>query len=122
MNAKRERVRGWTDRVNVSALPFIAGVALTISGVLSFVLGLYTFNRWFGWCFIVLGVLLSVTGLALDRGADWARVFAGFLAIASLAFTAVWLTEYLWFAIAVIGFDVLALTAIGRSALPWGRP
>ena len=70
MNAKGERVRGWTDRVNVSALPFIAGVALTISGVLSFVLGLYTFNRWFGWCFIVLGVLLSVTGLALDRGAD----------------------------------------------------
>src|SRR5690349_6867414 len=88
MNAKGERVRGWTDRVNVSALPFIAGVALTISGVLSFVLGLYTFNRWFGWCFIVLGVLLSVTGLALDRGADWAQVFAGFLAIASLAFTA----------------------------------
>ncbi|WP_425171231.1 DUF7144 family membrane protein [Mycobacterium sp.] len=102
-------------QTDVSRLPFMAGVVLEISGLLTLVLGLYTFSSWRGWLFIGIGIIVAATGLMLLFRVSWALVPAVVAALASLAISAIWVAEYPWFNVAAIGFDVLAIYAIARE-------
>lgn len=100
---------------DVARLPFIAGVELAISGVITLVFGLYSLNSWWGWLFIALGILIAVPALMLVFRVAWARVAAVAVALVSIAFTAVWVPVHFWFAIPIVAFDVLAIYAVARS-------
>jgi hypothetical protein len=102
-------------QTDVSRLPFMAGVVLGISGLLTLVLGLYTFSFWWGWLFIGVGIIVAVTGVMLLFRVSWAPVAAVVAALASLAISVIWVADYPWFNIPAIGFDVLAIYAIARE-------
>lgn len=102
-------------QTDVSRLPFMAGVALGISGLLTFVLGLYSLTYWWGWLFIGLGVIVAATGVMLLFRVSWAPVAAIVAALASFVVSAIWVADYPWFNIATIGFDVLAIYAVARE-------
>jgi hypothetical protein len=100
---------------DVSRLPFMAGVVLGISGLLTLVLGLYTLSSWWGWLFIGVGIIVAVTGVMLLFRVSWAPVAAVVAALASLIISAIRVADYPWFNIPAIGFDVLAIYAIARE-------
>lgn len=102
-------------RTDVSRLPFMAGVVLGISGLLTCLLGLYSLSSWRGWVFAGVGLIVAVTGVLLLFRVSWAAVAAVVAALASLAISAIWVTDYPWFSIPTIGFDVLAIYAIARE-------
>ena len=93
----------------------MAGVALAISGLLTLVLGLYTFSSWRGWLFIGVGIIVVATGVMLLFRVSWVPVPAVVAALASLIISAIWVAKYPWFNAATIGFDVLAIYAIARE-------
>lgn len=99
---------------DVTRLPFMAGVALAISGVITFVQGLYTLTSWWGWFFIALGILVGVTGLMLIFSVAGARLAAAVAALVSLAFAALRAPVHVWYSLSIIGFDVLAIYAIAK--------
>ncbi|MBV9352423.1 MAG: hypothetical protein JOZ23_12945 [Mycobacterium sp.] len=102
-------------QTDVSRLPFMAGVVLGISGLLTLVLGLYTFKSWWGWLFIGVGITVAATGVMLVFRVSWAPWAAVVAALASLVISAIRVAEYPWFSIPTIGFDVLAIYAIARE-------
>lgn len=93
----------------------MAGVVLGISGLLTLILGLYTFKSWCGWLFIGVGIIVAVTGAMLLFHVSWAPWAAIVAALASLVVSAIWVADYPWFSIPAIGFDVLAIYAIARE-------
>lgn len=99
----------------MSRLPFMAGVVLGISGLLTLVLGLYTFSSWRGWLFVGVGIIVVATGLMLLFRVSWVVVPAVIAALASLVISAIWVAKYPWFNSATILFDVLAIYAIARE-------
>lgn len=65
-----------------------------------------------GWIQIVVGVVVGLAGLALFRGAMWARVLAVILALASAIVNLGFLAAYpIWSAI-MIALDVLVIYAV----------
>jgi hypothetical protein len=71
-----------------------------------------------GWIHLLLGLLVLFAGLALLRGATWARVVGVILAVLSAIANFLWLPWYPIWAISVIVLDVFiiwALTAHGRD-------
>jgi hypothetical protein len=71
-----------------------------------------------GWIHLILGLLVGFAGLALLRGATWARVIGVILATISAIVNFAWLPWYPVWAIVVISIDIAiiwALTAHGRD-------
>ena len=110
---------------------FFAAVMMLIVGTLDLVEGLIAIFRdkyyvmapdqiivfdtttW-GWIMAIWGVVLILAGLALMRGATWARVLAIFLAAVNLVGQIAWLGgsgNPVW-TIVVIGIDVVVLYAL----------
>lgn len=100
-------------QADVSRLPFTAGIALGISALVTFVLGLYTLKSW-GWVFIGVGVVVAATAAMLLFHVSWAPVAASVAALASLIVSAIWVATYPWFSVAAILLDLLAIYALGR--------
>lgn len=113
-----------------------AGVIILVSGIFSGIQGLvaligpntyyvategslYLFDvAGWGWWNLIIGILLILTALALFTGATWARVVAIILAVLSAVVQMMLIPAQPWWAIIVIGMDVLiiyALTAHGRE-------
>ncbi|MGO4102477.1 hypothetical protein AB4Y63_00855 [Leifsonia sp. YAF41] len=113
-----------------------AGVIILVSGIFSGIQGLvaligpntyyvategslYLFDvAGWGWWNLIIGILLILTALALFTGATWARVVAIILAVISAVVQMMLIPAQPWWAIIVIGMDVLiiyALTAHGRE-------
>ncbi len=102
---------------DVARLPFTAGIALGISGLATFVLGLYTLKVWWGWLFIGLGIVVGATAAMLVLRVPWAPLAGAATALASLIISAIWVADYPWFNVATILFDVLAIYALARTKL-----
>ena len=112
-NSQGERHR--PSKADVPRLPFTAGVVLGISGLNSFLEGLYTIRYWQGWLFLVLGIVVAGAAAMLIFRVPGAPIVALVAASASLIISAVWVSTYHWFNLAAIGLDLVALYAIVRS-------
>lgn len=115
---------GWTGWI------VFAGVILLISGVFSIVQGLVALiapdayyvvaagSLWlldvdgWGWWTLIIGVLLTLTALALFTGQTWARVVAIILVILSAVGQLLLVPAQPWWSLIVIAIDVLVLYAI----------
>jgi hypothetical protein len=110
---------------------FFAAVMMLIVGALDLIEGLIAVIRdkyyvlapdqvivfdtttW-GWIMIVWGALLILGGLALMRGATWARMLAIFLAALNLVGQLGWLgaSSYPVWSLVIIGIDLIVLYAL----------
>ena len=110
---------------------FFAAVMMLIVGALDLIEGLIAVIRdkyyvlapdqvivfdtttW-GWIMIVWGALLILGGLALMRGATWARMLAIFLAALNLVGQLGWLgaSSFPVWSLVIIGIDVIVLYAL----------
>ncbi len=110
---------------------FFAAVMMLIVGALDLIEGLIAVIRdkyyvlapdqvivfdtttW-GWIMIVWGALLILGGLALMRGAAWARMLAIFLAALNLVGQLGWLgaSSFPVWSLVIIGIDVIVLYAL----------
>jgi CHASE2 domain-containing sensor protein len=104
-------------QADVPGLPFTAGVVLGISGLNTFLQGLYTIDYWQGWFFLVVGIIVAGTAAMLIFHVRGAQVAALVAAVASLIISAVWVATYHWFNLAAIGLDLVAIYALVRSQL-----
>lgn len=71
-----------------------------------------------GWTHLLVGGVVAAAGIALFRGAVWARVVAVVLASISLIASFVWLPYYPVWSLLLMALDVLviwAVTAHGRD-------
>lgn len=109
-------------QADVSRLPFMAGVLLAISGLLTLVLGLYTLKFWWGWWFIALGILVAGAGCMLLFRVAAARLAALAAALVSLVFGAIFIAKYPWFGLSTIGLDLVAIYCVARSRLGYRGP
>lgn len=116
----RSRRVGWIWFAG--AITVLAGLFNVVEGLVAlfdkdyYVVGpsgllVFTLTGW-GWVHLVVGVLVSLTGIALFTGAVWARIvtvaLAGFNALAQLAF----LSAYPFWGVIVIALDVLVIWAV----------
>ncbi len=115
MSDKQKRTDHRVHEADVSSLPFTAGIVLGISGLLTFVLGLYSISSWQGWLFIGLGLFVVATAAMLVFRLPLATLAAAVAAVASLTVSAVWVAMYHWFNIATIALDLLAIYALART-------
>lgn len=104
-------------KAEVSGLPFFAGVVLAISGLNTFLEGLYTISSWQGWLFLVTGLIVAGTGAMLLFHTPGAVLIALVAASASLVISAVWIGMYQWFNLAGIALDLVAIYALVRWSL-----
>ncbi|MET7619793.1 hypothetical protein [Streptomyces sp. NPDC005408] len=65
-----------------------------------------------GWIHLILGIILVLAGLALFKGAIWARVIG--VAVAGLAMIAnfMWLPHYPFWALVLIAIDLFIIWAL----------
>jgi hypothetical protein len=71
-----------------------------------------------GWIKLIVGVIMLLAGIALFRGAVWARTIGVIVAIISCIVNFAWLPWYPFWALTVIAIDITviwALTAHGRD-------
>ncbi|MFI6937763.1 hypothetical protein ACIBI4_00710 [Streptomyces sp. NPDC050418] len=116
----------------VTGLPMFAGLALELSGSLSFLTGIaaiagdnifgasqyvYRFGltAW-GWGHLVIGLTLMVAGLAVLLGKAWGRGAGLVLAAVSLITQFLFIPYYPAWSISVMVLDLLAIWALSRSA------
>lgn len=111
------------------SLVVLAGALLALSGVFTLVQALYALfgdavfvqsdgqpmlldiTTW-GWVHLVLGALQLAVGLAVFRGATWARVTAAVVVGLSAVSQMVFLPAYPVWSIVVIAIDVLVIWAL----------
>jgi hypothetical protein len=105
------------SQADASRLPFTAGVVLAISGINTFLEGLYTIDYWQGWLFLATGLVVAATAAMLIFDIPAAPVIALLAACASLVISAVWVAIYQWFNIAAIALDLVAIYALVRWLL-----
>jgi hypothetical protein len=76
----------------------------------------YTFDTtgW-GWIHLILGILVVLAGIALFRGALWARVTAVFLAGLAMIANFLWLPYFPLWAIVLIGINAFVIWAVCTS-------
>lgn len=125
---------GWDPKA-VGALIF-AAVMLVVGGVFQMAQGavaivddgyfavgkdyLFAFDQtaW-GWIHVVVGLLLATAGLALLRGATWARGVAVVVAGLSMFTNFLWLPQSPWWSLVTIAMSVAVIWAVtthGRDA------
>lgn len=64
-----------------------------------------------GWIHLLLGIVIVLAGIALFRGAVWARTVAVVLASLSIVTNFLWLPYYPWWSLTVITFGVFVIWA-----------
>jgi hypothetical protein len=117
------------------ALTATAGILMVMVGIFHVVQGLvalfnddffvvgaeYVFEfdvtAW-GWIHLIAGTIVALAGIALFRGAVWARTITVILAGVSILASFLWMPFYPLWSLVVIAFDVFviwALTAHGRD-------
>jgi hypothetical protein len=64
-----------------------------------------------GWVHILLGLVVAFAGVALFRGAVWARTIAVIMASVSLVASFAWMPHYPLWSLTIIAFDVLVIWA-----------
>ena len=122
--ASTQSVSPWAHGIAV-----FAGVIMIVGGAFQAVEGLagIVHDKWlvalpnyvyafdltlWGWLHLLVGLALLAIGIFLLRGATWARV-AGILAAAiSAILNFVWLPYSPWWALLLIGIDVLVIWAL----------
>jgi hypothetical protein len=119
--AKRTRWVGWV---------LFAGIMMILIGTFQGIAGLVAifrdeyylvtnsglvitadYTRW-GWTHLILGVLVALAGLAVMRGAFWARVVAVVLAGLSALANLLFLGAYPLWSLLVIAMDILVIFAL----------
>jgi hypothetical protein len=65
-----------------------------------------------GWIHLLVGLGLLAIGVALLRGQTWARMAGIVIAVISAIINFVWLPHSPWWALMVIGIDVLIIWAL----------
>jgi hypothetical protein len=117
---------GWTAFAGVMMV--LIGIFQAIAGLVAlvndefYVVGQeYVFKfdvtTW-GWIHLLLGVVILLAGLAVFRGAVWARTIGVILAVVSAVAAFAWLPWYPIWAVVIIVIDVFviwALTAHGHD-------
>ncbi len=79
---------------------------ISSSGAASFNIALW------GWWSLILGVVLLLAGVALLRGAMWARIFAAVVAGISAISHLMSLPAQPWWSIVVVAIDLLIIFAV----------
>lgn len=117
------------------ALTATAGILMVMVGIFHAIQGLVAlFNDEFfvlgaeyvfkfdvtswGWIHLVAGTIVALAGIALFKGAVWARTIAVILAGVSIIASFLWMPYYPLWSMVVIAFDVFviwALTMHGRD-------
>jgi hypothetical protein len=64
-----------------------------------------------GWVHVLLGLVVAFAGVALFRGAVWARTIAVIMASISLVASFAWMPHYPLWSLTIIAFDVLVIWA-----------
>jgi hypothetical protein len=105
------------QHADLASVTAIAGFALGLSALITLVFGLYTLTSWWGWFFIGFGIVIGVTAALVVFDAPWAGAAGAASAMVSFGFTALWAPIHMWFAIPILGLDVLAIFLIVRSKL-----
>jgi hypothetical protein len=117
---------GWT--VFAAVMMLTIGIFQAIAGLVAlvndefYVVGeeyVFRFDvtTW-GWIHLLLGIVILLAGVALFRGAVWARTVGVVLAVISAVAAFAWLPWYPIWAVLIIVIDVFviwALTAHGRD-------
>jgi hypothetical protein len=119
-----EKVSGWVGWVGFAAIILILnGVFSLVQGFVALIgsnyyyvvtdgsLFLFDLTGW-GWWNLIIGVVLVLTGLALFTGATWARIVAIIAASLSAIGQLFLVPAQPWWALIVIGIDILVIYAI----------
>lgn len=101
--------------VTVGVLQIFQGIAAIAKDEV-FVTGLeyiykFDFTTW-GWIHLILGILVTLTGLVLFTGATWARFAAICILALSIVANFLWLPYYPWWSILIIAVDIVVIWAI----------
>ncbi|WP_411143830.1 hypothetical protein [Streptomyces sp. x-80] len=122
------------DSEVISGAPLFAGVALTVSGSISILLGVTGITRdtvfssphyayrfdlttW-GWIHLVVGVVLFLVGLGVLLGKSWARAAGIVVAAISVITQFMFIPYYPAWSIIVMAFDLLIVWTLSRSFHP----
>ncbi len=122
--AGTQSVSPWAHGIAV-----FAGVIMIVAGAFQAVEGLagIVHDQWlvalpnyiyafdltlWGWLHLLVGLALLAIGIFLLRGATWARVAGIIVAVVSAILNFVWLPYTPWWALLLIGIDVLVIWAL----------
>ena len=122
--AGTQSVSPWAHGIAV-----FAGVIMIVAGAFQAVEGLagIVHDQWlvalpnyiyafdltlWGWLHLLVGLALLAIGIFLLRGATWARVAGIIVAVISAILNFVWLPYTPWWALLLIGIDVLVIWAL----------
>lgn len=64
-----------------------------------------------GWAHLILGVVVAIAGVALFRGAAWARTVAVIVACVSMVGSFMWMPYYPLWGVTVVVFDIFVIWA-----------
>ncbi|MBX9421391.1 MULTISPECIES: hypothetical protein [Streptomyces] len=71
-----------------------------------------------GWIHLILGILITLVGVALLTGATWARVVGVALAGISMIANFLWLPYTPWWALVIIAIDALVIWGLCVAPKP----
>ncbi|MGW2013747.1 DUF7144 family membrane protein [Streptomyces sp. NPDC001927] len=71
-----------------------------------------------GWVHLILGIVITLAGVALFSGATWARVVGIALAGLSMISNFLWLPYTPWWALLIIAIDALVIWALCVAPKP----
>ncbi|WP_329113437.1 DUF7144 family membrane protein [Streptomyces sp. NBC_01353] len=71
-----------------------------------------------GWVHLILGIVITLAGIALFSGATWARVVGVMLAGLSMIANFMWLPYTPWWALLIIALDVVVIWALCIAPRP----
>ncbi|WMX48723.1 hypothetical protein RGF97_02440 [Streptomyces roseicoloratus] len=71
-----------------------------------------------GWIHLILGIVITLTGIALFTGATWARVVGVGLAGLSMIANFMWLPYTPWWALLLIAIDALIIWGLCVAPRP----
>ena len=118
---------GWIAFAGI--IMFILGAFHAMLGVLALVDNDYyqvgssqlvlkvSYNTW-GWIHLVLGVVIAAAGIALTRGAAWARIVAIAAVVLSALTNLAFLSAYPIMGAIMIGIDILVIYAVTAHGDP----
>ncbi|GAA2375810.1 membrane protein [Nonomuraea africana] len=121
--ADNARVTGWIGWIWFAGMIMImAGLFNVLTGLLAIIdddlyvpaagrLLAFDISGW-GWIHLLLGIVLTVTGVALSLGQGWARVAGVVLVMLNAVTQMAWIGVNPWWSLIVIALDVVVIYAI----------
>ncbi|KIZ17176.1 DUF7144 family membrane protein [Streptomyces natalensis] len=118
--ASRKRVSGWT--VFAAVLMFFGGAMTIAEGIAAIAHNhvfvstrnyLFSFNlTGWGWIHLILGIVVLLAGIALFRGAVWARVVGVILAALAALSNFLWIPQAPFWAMVLMAIDITIIWAL----------